>query len=323
MISIQLSDYAPLSSDNKRRFQWDEAQSIIKSPIGDNVLKSNDSELFFSLEGFDYIEADGLLWLLLIGDYLQDKGKLMWLELPSDRKQLQFIKSTLFVNAAQELFTITNLFYLDAVRVNKPAFSDIPSYFNFLNVDINSVSLISYVFLIQNISRVLNLRPTAEMEFEIMQPFANLIIETNRNLVQHSRPRNGDGQGFFVLSVSHRRNGNLLKCVLGDCGMGFNKSLQNKGLVSRNDIDAIKNALLFRYHNQEGAGLFNAVQFASRLEGVVKIRSGWSSAFLNFSKAFLQDREQVQNFINSKTYFRDEKTYFPGVQVYIEAREIK
>lgn len=319
MIELHMSQLVKPQKDQKKRLQWDDVIYAMNSPIGREAITSEDPELFLSLRHLDYIDPDGLMWLLLLSDFLSERGKMIWLQLPDDKWQLDYLKRSYFVDIAQENFSITNLYKLDSSTIGLPRKQERGNYLRFWKVDISTVNQLSTVYLHKTIAKVLNVNILDELDFHVIQPFVNLIIETSRNLVQHSRGSHGDGWGYLVLAQKPSRRGNRLTCMIGDNGIGFQKSLSDKGIHVRGDQDAINKALLFRYHNREGAGLFRSVQFASRLHGVVKIRSGRASSFLNFTNRFLDNEDNVQSFINKNMIKRSEKVIFPGVQVYIEA----
>jgi hypothetical protein len=314
-----MSQMVRQQSDQKKRLQWEDVLHAINTPVGQKAIKSEDPELFLSLRNLDYINPDGLVWLLLLSDYLNEKGKMIWLELPNDRWQLDYLKNSYFIDVAQENFSITNLYKLDSSIIGTKTKKGSNDYLRFWKVDISSVNQLSLVNLHKTIAKVLNIYVLDELDFNVVQPFVNLIIETSRNLVQHSRGRNGDGWGYLVLAQKPFKGVKRLTCMIGDNGIGFKKSLTDKGVHVRGDQEAINKALLFRYHNREGAGLFRSVQFASRLHGVVRIRTGKASSFLNFTNQYLDDEDNVQSFINKNMVRRDEKIFFPGVQIYIEA----
>ncbi len=319
MIEIRLSQIVREHLDRKKRLQWEDAVTAINSPTYQNFLKSDDPELFLSLRDLDYIDSDGLLWILLLGDFLNEKGKMVWLELPSNKWQLNFLKKSYFVETAQECFSITNLYKLDDSFIHSGIKRKNDNYLRFWKVDISSINKLSTVYLHKTVSNVLNKNILDHLDFTVIQPFVNLIVETNRNLIQHSRGKHGEGWGYFVLSEKPTKFGKRLTCTIGDNGIGFKKSLIDKGLHIRNDQEAINRALLFRYHNREGAGLFRAVQFASRLSGVIRVRSGQASSFINFNNTYLENENSVHDFISNKTIKRLEKVFFPGVQIYVEA----
>jgi len=168
-------------------------------------------------------------------------------------------------------------------------------YLRFWKIDISTINQITSVNIHTTIAELLNLNPIGDIVFEILQPFANMIIETNRNLIQHSRDKDGEGYGYFVLASKPSKDRPRITCTVGDSGVGFRNSLNRKGIHLRNDGEAIKHALFYRYNNREGAGLFRAVQLASILRGVVKMRSGRTSAFLNLRKVHLHKDDQVYN----------------------------
>lgn len=316
MIEFIMSSFVKKYSDGKLRLQWRDAIGITNKIIKD-ILKDEDPDLLISIDGFDFIDSDGLVWVLLLGDYLKSRGKQIWLELPSNKYQLRYLKDSRFIDVSQDFFTISNIYQLDLENdISRKKYKS--DYLRFWKVDISTVSQILNLSITKTLLDFLNIDPITDIAYEFLQPFSNLIIETNRNLVQHSRLISGEGWGYFSLSSKQFRGQPRIACTLGDAGVGFKKSLAGKGMNIKNDKDAIKGALLFRYHNQEGAGLFRAVRLASRLKGVVKIRSGISSAFLNLQKSYLQNDEQVYNHIFNEIQFRNEKLYFPGVQFYVE-----
>ena len=92
-----------------------------------------------------------------------------------------------------------------------------------------------------------------------VSPFANFLKETNKNIVQHSGDSLDSGNGYFVIGTkrSRTRPPRVLCCIC-DGGIGFSKSLSNKGFRITNDANAIREAFLHRYESdEEGKGLFD------------------------------------------------------------------
>ncbi len=312
MIPIKLIEYATPSTDNKYRLEWSNMIRFFKSSDYNNLLTVSDEAILFSLENFAWINADGLIWLLLIADELKSKDNSLWLDLPRNVSQLEYIKFSNFHEVAQQHFSITNLFYLDEIERNKPL-----TNMKFYKVDVNTLGS-----LLKDITSFLSLSGdfkekmllSGDIIYEYLPDFLGAIGETSKNIVQHSTEVDNSGNGYFVISAIGR---NKISFCIADSGRGFRSSLIGKSVKTKSDFDAIKQALLYRY-KLEGEGLFRVVQFISQLNGFLRIRSGNCETFLNVSKNVLVEDSDTKDFIMKNLMKFESSFNFPGVQIKID-----
>lgn len=315
MITINMASLISPGNDGKRRLEWNGIMQFLRSEEYSSIKSLTTADILFSLKGFDFINPDGLVWLLLIGDDLKIKNNYLWLEFPKDNKTLEYFKSSHFHKVALDLFSITNLFYLDDIKEHK-----MKRDMGFYKINIESLSALMQElasFIISDLPKQIGISSYGELAFEHSPPFLNIIKETAKNAIQHSREFENVGWGYFV--VSQMRQDTLRFCI-GDAGRGLFSSLQTKQIKVKNDFDAISHALLFRFYERQGEGLFRVVQFVSHLNGVIRIRSCAGEAFLDLSRNFLRTDDETKHFIQNNLRNWRSNVTFPGVQLQIDLR---
>lgn len=315
MEMVKIADFISPGNDGKKRLEWNGILNFLRSTKYNQIKALTGDDILFSLGGFDFINPDGLIWLLLIGDEFKSKKNSLWLEFPRDNRQLEYFKLSKFYRVASEIFSITNLFYLDEIR-------EIPSKrgIEFFKVSLESLGTLMRelnLFLTLDFAKKVDISQYGEIVFEHLPLFLRVIIETSKNIVQHSRERENMGWGYFMMSQV--RNDLLRFCIV-DAGRGYSSSLKTKGIKTKDDFDAIYHALLFRYYEREGEGLFRVVQFISQLNGIIRIRSGRNEVFLDTSKNILSGDEETKNFIQQNLRKGKSDFYFPGVQIQIDVK---
>ena len=154
-----------------------------------------------------------------------------------------------------------------------------------------------------------------EFGFEYLQPFVSTISETSKNVVQHSRKQEDSGWGYFIISEIKQRRSSQFRFCIADAGQGFLFSLRSKGVQVSDDLDAIRHALMFRYHTKGGEGLFRTVMFSSQLSGFINIHSGSARASLDLRNTQLRTEDETRRFIEANLTVAKESFYFPGVQI--------
>lgn len=324
MQDVYLKNSIPKSKDGFKRLEWTSMLKLISSPLFRDINVQHSTNIFFSLEGLDYINADGLIWLLLIGDFLKRKKNILWLELPTDRRLLNLIKNTEFHTIAKNLFSFTNRIYLDEIR---PVLQ--PSDSVFLKISIETLwkfmKELSTRMTDREFYKRIGINITGQIRFEYLPIFLKTIIETSKNIVQHSEKEENTGRGYCGISPLGR---SITRLCIGDVGQGLRSSLVAKGIRINNDFEAIKYALLYRYFQPEkkvgekGEGLFRVVQFVSQLNGVIRIRSCTASALLDLSKKQLnnQQDDETKDFIKANLRPDRLSVRFPGVQIMIDIK---
>lgn len=315
MITIKMASFVNPGRDGKKRLEWNAIMQLLRSEEYSSIRSLSGADVLFSLKGFDFINPDGLVWLLLIGDELKSKKNYLWLEFPKENGILEYFKASRFHKVALDLFSITNLFYLDEVREQK-----VKRGMGFYKINIESLSSLMQeltLFIISEFPKQVGISSHGELAFEYSPPFLNIIKETAKNVVQHSREVENVGWGYFV--VNQIRKDTLRFCI-GDSGRGLLSSLQTKQIKVKDDFDAICHALLFRFYKREGEGLFRVVQFASHLNGIIRIRSCAGEAFLDLSRNFLRTDEETKEFIQKNLRNWRSNVTFPGVQLQIDLR---
>jgi len=317
MISIKLSHFAVFDKEQKKRLDWSGIINFLKAKEYADIKTMSTEEILFSLEGFDYLNPDGLLWLLLIGEELKRKGHFLLMRFPRNPYQLRYIKALNFHEVALKNFSIVNIFELDEIESLK-----IPKATRFFNIDLRLLPILLSTLRIiftsasDEFFKMLGQRSRDEIVFEYAPLFLSTIEEITKNIVQHSGEKENLGCGYFVMNPYRKE---WIRLCIGDAGCGFYSDLTSKELKPQNDFEAIKMALLYRYY-LHGEGLFRVVQFINKLGGIIRISSGKGEAFLNLQKPPFEGDEATKNFIeqNLKKIRRDFS--FPGVQFLIDIK---
>ncbi|MDO8848377.1 MAG: hypothetical protein Q7W51_08345 [Coriobacteriia bacterium] len=317
MDEIRFSQFAAPWRDEKTRLDWKTATALFGSPNWQELELSTTSEVLFSLRGIDYLNPDGLLWVLLLGERARqvDRNRTLWLELPHEGASLRYLKESAFAAVSSEVFMLSNPYDLDRVDVPAPRRG-----LRFYRVDIDSLgSVVSDVGCLLTSSEFLKglgIVPFDEVAFEYVPPFLGVVSETTKNVVQHSHSTLSGGRGYIV--IGEMRTGVTRICI-GDAGRGLRSSLDAKGANVADDAAAIEGALLYHYANPEGEGLFRVLQLVSFLEGAIRIRSGAREVFLDLSNDYLRTEDETRSFIEEKARYH-KCANFPGVQVMIDVR---
>ena len=315
--TIRLASYVTASRDGKKRLEWSAATIFLQSNEYREIAQPSGQDLLFSLDGFDYMNPDGLIWLLLLGDQLKTKENSLWLELPRNPEQLRYLKSYNFHNVVLDNFSIVNVYYLNEVS----SFM-LPESMKFFRVNLMTLTRVmkelNNLFGSVDFLGQLGISPVGETSMEFLPPFLRTIQETTKNIVQHSSRVPDEGAGYFVISPVGK--GRVRLCV-ADAGWGFSASLLSKGIRTKDDFDAIRNALFFRYLRPGGEGLFRVVQFVARLGGVIRMRSGSGEAFLQLPQRLLRSDQDTKHFIEDQLKPVRSRFYFPGVQLQIDLQQ--
>lgn len=319
MQQVRLIDFTAPSKDGKLRLEWSWVHKFLTSDTYSQLTQASGRDILFSLKGFDYLNVDGLIWLLLLGEYLRSRNNSLLLELPEDRGNLQYIKSSNFVNVARDNFYLSNIYALDDIDVSK--FPKGLAYFN--QISVNSLtSLLSSTgetIRSERFLHALHLVELGRLHAEVFPSFLRIINETTKNVVQHSSEAPNQGVGYFGLQ---QIGPDRIRICVGDAGQGFRNSLASKGIKVKDDYDGIEQALLFRLHRQLGEGLFRVFQMVSLLQGAIRIRSFSAETFFNLSQRYLSDDEQTRSYINYTLAQMSKRSFpnFPGAQLQIDIR---
>lgn len=316
MIAIYLSKFIDTGKDNKRRLDWNGINIFLQTKEFFELNISSKKDILFSLKGFDYINADGLIWLLLFGSELKKKNNSLWLLLPDDIVQLNFIKSSNFYKIAMEQFSIANIFDLESINdLDSPSRGMV-----FYKVNLESLTSINKDldhFFTYDIFKKLHISKFGKVAYEYFPVFMQLINETSKNIVQHSQEEQYTGCGYLIINKIGR---DIFRICVCDTGQGLLASLKSKKINVGDDFEAIKHALLYRYYKREGEGLFRVIQFISTMEGSIILRSGSEEAYLNLRNTKFCDDEETKSFIQNNLRINKRKIFFPGLQILIELK---
>jgi hypothetical protein len=307
----------PSKTDGKKHLEWSWATSFLQSQY-EMFRDLTGEDIQFSLDGCDYLNPDGLLWVLLFGEQLKKRDNVLWLDLPSSPKQIAYIRESRFVEVVQDIFSISDIFRLDEA-INRPIDSGF-AFYSRIDMDTFSglLSRIGDLFKGKRLVEMLGIPPLSELHAQFMPSLMQIINETGKNVVQHSGGVPYTGAGYFAVD---ELGPNAIRFCIVDAGCGFASSLKGKGIEVRDDYDAIQHALLFRLHRPSGEGLFRVIQLLNMLNGVLTIRSGSSQTFLNPRKMALLTDGEIESFVLASMGRRFARPKFPGVQLQIDMRQ--
>jgi len=331
IIQVKLADFASHEKGIKR-LEWRCVSSFLQDKQrGYEAItqrKPGEGLIWFSLKGFDYLNPDGLLWVLLIGEELTGKGYYLSLELPIEKNNVEYLEECGFLEIAREYFSFLNIFEFGKIKLQRSRGKNVLLAKIEKNTLEGFLARFEQIELRGEILEWLGHPKHDQQRFEYMFPFYNLIKEIAYNIVQHSSYKKDEGKGYFIISPF---SPDWVRLCMGDAGQGFLNSLKAKGLEGKlkklrwelkNDFDAIKTALAYKYivGDISGGGLFAVVKLASQLRGVIKVRSVRGEATLKLTNGILVDDEETFRYIDTKTIGGVVKSDFPGVQFIIDLK---
>jgi hypothetical protein len=306
--------------NNRRRLDWLAAQIFLNSPFYKKLNNLEGEDILFSLRKLDFINPDGLFWLILIAEQIKRNKNYLWLELPTNNLQLEDIKRLNFLSVASKFFSITNSFELDEISQKVKV-----RQLGFFNIDSNTLRRLllelNRQLLTRNFVRELGISETGLITFEIIPPIFDILKEGSKNIVQHSSREELTGSGYLVIGRVRRE---WIRICIGDTGRGFMSSLNEKGFKVTDDFQSIKAALVYRFFQKKeglkGEGLFRVVQSISQLNGVIQLRSCRGRAFLDLRHHILREDDETKDFILANLKGENSHTLFPGVQILIDLK---
>jgi len=317
MYDLPLIFFATPSQDGKKRLNWNTISNFLDSEQWTEIRKRNNDEIVISLNGFDWLEGDGLTWVLLLVEFLRDNGNTPWVELPRDKRQLTALNSSSFVAVASQICPLSNVFALDGTSVNK---ATTERFYSISNVNTLADTLRSlFRFFNSEFSNLLNINRLGEIGIEVMPLFTYGISETAKNIVKHSREIDSAGWGYLSVAKVGTK---MLRFTVGDVGRGLLASLKSKSIEVHDDTESIRQALLYRYYAKDGEGLFRVSQLVAHQKGAMRIRSGHADAFLHFPKTIPKGDESLKAAITNNLRFMHKQSAFPGVQIMIDVRAV-
>ena len=309
----RLVEYAIRARDDKLRMNWSTIDRFLGSRDTRSVLALRNAEVKFSIDGFDYLAPDGLIWVLLLGEHLIAQDNIVWLQLPKQQNQLSYIKRAGFHLAAERSLYIDNRYVLEGVSP-EPAARGM-QFFRVEPASLNSVLREVNVLLSGETFRErLGITLPDELRFLVLPPFVRTVVETVKNIVQHSGPRPGSGSGYFVIGPVGLSK---LRLCVGDVGRGFAATLAEKGIRTENDRAAILAALTFGYDGLQGEGLFRVVEFMSRFNGFLRVHSGQANCRMTVPHR-LRDSQSARDHIVANLKQYPQPIAFPGVQIMVD-----
>ena len=312
---------------------WGFFQSLLSTSIGPEVIGTLTewvrSERWLSLDGFKYLNHEGILWLLLLCRYLKNEtGVQPLVRLPSDDKQSSYALRVGIEDAASGVLQLANYPYPSPQvdRRKQWEFSRISP------IDVNSLPRLKAsvdAFTRAPLARLLGLDVSSEEIMVLAQTLRLSIVEVCTNVAQHSRVPEWTGDGYAIMR-SMPPGYPLIRLMVGDIGIGLRARLLNMGFRPTDDAAAIRYALRAQADRSRPGeqmlprqeGLFDIVQYTARRGGSITIRSGQVVGYLDLAHTGAQELpsdSETLTIIDRRLHIRRGHS-FPGVQVMVDFR---
>lgn len=249
------------------RLDWLTIRRTLEASKLRSALRTRDRRLIFELDGFDYLNGDGLLMLLMLGRFLVSEHKVRAiLVLPGSEKQQEILRDRGFLRLARHIFQVEGRRWLEASELEGAV--DTGDVFDSLYI----IQKETAAHLLQGVTRALNepvflekldLEPTGESR-EYARDLARAVEEIVKNVIQHS----GVERGLLIIEEL----GNFaFRLTLGDMGVGL-RSTVRKNFPPKGELDPVRQAILHRYFNPS-PGIFTVLSTVARWGGRFEIRS--------------------------------------------------
>ncbi len=317
METVVLINYAKPKA-KKYYLNWDTCTSFIASKKWDEISKIKNSNIVFDLEGFDVVNLDGLVWILLIGEMLYKNNNYLILKLPRNEMILKYIKTVGFDQVASKVFELFPKFWVASIEEYKTIKGI--KIKKVQDINIQNVSEEFRIFIkSKEFIKLTNIETTGQIFWEYIQPLLMPIIsELLSNIIEHSGEKVNTGNGYVTMFVS----GKKINILIADAGVGFKKGLERKGLLVKDEAEAIKKAFLFKYFRNtkvEGRGIFEVLKCLRKLGGWLRIRSVKAEGNVGFASGDVRlYKEHNEDVVIKEIIERQLKIYekgnFPGVQ---------
>jgi hypothetical protein len=302
MGNYRLVDYA--SGTGRRRLDWWAFRKLLREPsLQRLILDRTAVEVSFNLDGIDYLNGDGLVMLLALGDVLSRKQHEIYLQIPPTNHQA-LLRSG-FLALSRRFFRVRGIASLSEFGED----AVLPPGFRLTVNGIDSDSVLALQRGFDAFVRSpafyqkLNLESTSEAGYEYGPSLGRALHELLKNIIQHSGIRSG--------MIAVEQTGNFsIQLTLADCGIGLEESLRVRGLTVRH-LDPLRLCVLHRFYYPDREGLFTVCKTLRRWGGELEIRSG-SMSYTYRAKPGQPDDEQLASELESIE--PEAAPFFPGVQ---------
>jgi hypothetical protein len=310
-----------------------------------HILDSNNLDI--NLDGINYIQHDGAIWIAYIAAYRKFTRKITDITLPTNPDVIGYLKSINFNIIA------------DGTMIHFNNSSDLehypPKYIYSKKEEQNLAKLISIQSQRLSISpKEINfllkdyLLSVAFPEFKskdigylFESLFSTTINEIIKNITDYGGEKLGDGIGYCSLMPSLRQE-NFMRYCFFDIGKGFRTTLLEKKNDSEykklgnidDDKTAIIKGLLFRQaiKSENIIGLYPVLGIICATKGKIGVRSGNAIVEIDFSQAQTYDNfrnnffkgfdrsidESLKLFFNRIIQYRNVESVIPGSQIYVD-----
>ncbi len=251
--------------------------------IGHLVKESTtqkNSYLEIDLQRVEFLDPYGLVCLCLIGRYLQNKFKEVFLVLPDNQSFQSYLSIMKFSHFAQNSMRLKNAHYI--TDATQKAGSDILLELTKIEAGDKDgqgdiINITNHV--LERIGTILG----KELNFKgkEISNFSTIISKLCYNIKDHS-----EDEGFVAVQRYTRRDGKRYVVVgVGDLGIGIKNSLGKRFDVSAwSHLDAIIAAIKKEYSTfpDRGLGLYMVSKIIRDYGGALDIRSGDSRLYLRY-----------------------------------------
>ncbi|MBN1460752.1 MAG: hypothetical protein JXA57_14550 [Armatimonadetes bacterium] len=342
MIS-DLSDLAPAADhvqDGKRRLGWavfDTGSGIEVSPALQYLIRVVKEDAAVALDGFDYLNPDGLIRLLTAADWLLQKSRRpLMVALPRVGKALASLVEYRFpwtqIRLPQQSMSLLNMSYLKDTGEPAESFDTI---LPLCPRTIRWVTDKAVSFMNNQMLRLLSMTPHGGAR-DKSSAFIGTIVQIVSNVVRHSQLTPWTGTGYATMSAMPY---GAVEFVCGDSGIGLRKRLWLMGRKYGTDEAALRAAILL--HSEDAVrptpgepavqlgsaeGLYDVATYIARWHGKLRLRTFGAEGILDLSKLPAEDAIRPREEVGFWTsVINDEldvirRPRFPGVHVKIEMK---
>ncbi|UYN91376.1 MAG: hypothetical protein KIT70_08420 [Anaerolineales bacterium] len=301
-MDISLTETLP-----RRTLDW-QAFNQIPSSVWQAIL--NEDNITINMDGLNFVDPDGLVWLTYIFRMRKMKGVNTYLTLPSKENQISFLKYTEFdiyaqlygVKIINELALYSDLKYTSKKHreINRLRHIDSTNVFN-VTARVQSE-------LHDQLIDELKLPGFRQESYHIVSNFLEVIIEILSNMSEYGKPSDmsegGEGFASFVPMPSSYGG---IKHSFSDLGLGFRHTMLQKPIAEKYSSDlatdkgAILLGMLYRKISSEEriVGLFPILRTICAREGKLRIRSGGALVTLDLSSP--EKRQKFEEGHNNAT----------------------
>lgn len=320
MRTLPLAEFAKPNAKSERRLDWTTMESCLAEPEVASMVARGSRQVdgvLFNLEGFDFLNSDGLMWLLLLATHLTTVKQVpAFLEVPRKESARSVLLDFGFFEASLGSLGLLDMPIGPVQQSGKR--SRIMRRFH--KVDASTFQRVAtdlghyFGFGSGQFAKDMGFGQAGEEATLYGQDFYFALFQLAQNVVRHAEGNGRPSTGYLI--VDDRQPGRIRIC-LGDVGQGFPASFSTKRAEPFTAVQAIGEALLHRYHNlpESAEGIFRVLASVHRWGGYFRVMSDGAKWQAKLERGPLNDEALTQAV---RRHAVVSATPFPGVQYFIE-----